>query len=470
MRDRFPIFPVLIGLAGVIAVILLMVMADGPSDGGARKVQNSAIGTRILGPWLRAGGVPVEESNPRVAQRLDAMGLRILPLYDMNLIRDAEEPQTAKAAFEATSLVDLASWVYVRKVTELPTLVILPKWRRGIQAVEVAHASLLIPEAEYPTLLDQIALDGIRLTRDGARMMTASLPDGGNIALFHAQLFDPASLPGHCRPKISVPAGVLLVYCRHDTKAVSGDLAELPQDGSYILSDPDLMNNHGLRLAGNAAAARELVASLISAPEKSVYLDLSTELLLTEAAADPGSYYQRELGDFGKFFSAPFTVLWSVLLITMAVLIWRGSVTLIPRRAQVLHEEARAGQSHPGLASATAKARLLRIGGHDGRMVAAFVQSEILRVHQQILGRHPGPEVEAKNSMLMRLHAIWTRRDRARADRLLLDAQALTNQTDAMTPAERARILNNFRENLEILTDENPDPGRISGSRRRSAP
>lgn len=469
MRDKFPLAPVLIGVAGVLTLVMLMVFGGNQDEAGVKKVQNAAIGTRTLGPWLKAGGIAVEESNPRIAQKLDAMGLRILPLYDMDLTFEAENPISNKAAFQATTLVDLPGWVYDIKVRELPTLVILPKWRQGIQTVEVAHQTTLIPIETYLPLFRQIGLDGITLTRSGPVFLTQDLPIGGDIALFHAQLFDPKSLTGRCRPKVSVPAGALVVFCAHHAGSDSTDNAQASNDGIYFLSDPDLMNNHGLRLAGNAAAARDLVRSLITAPDKAVYLDVSTELLLIEDVADEGSYYQRELGDFGRFFTAPFTVLWGVLVIMLLVLIWRGSVTLIPRRAQSALVDVKV-RSHPGLASAAAKARLLRLGGHDGRMVAAFVQSEILRVHQQSLGRNPGREAHANQSMLARLHAIWTRRDPALADRLMLDAQNLIAHAEKMTPPERARTLNSFRENLEILTHENPDPGRISGSRHRTAP
>lgn len=465
MKESFPVTPVLIGLCGAFGMVLLLYF--GGSDGSVKQVQNAAIGTRILGPWLRAGGIAVEESNPNLSPRPSDLSLRIMPLYDMDLTTEADAPTTRKAAFEASTLIDMPGWVYDAKIRELPSLVILPKWRQGILAVEVAHQASLIPPGEYPDLFQQLGLGSAKLIRGGGQMTVGGTAVGDRITLFHAQVFDPATLPPHCRSDVEMPVGALVIFCLHDGDTTIGQ-TDPPEDGTFFLSDPDLLNNHGLRLGGNAQASRNLVRRLAGTPETPVYLDLSTELLLATDEEDQASYYQRDLGDLGRLFEAPFSVLWAVLVIIMTVLLWRGSVTIIPRKARARLEGDEGGREHPGLAAAMAKARLLRLGGHDDQMVRAYVQSEILRVYRQALGRRPGRD-SGENPMLIRLHAIWSRRDKTRADRLMADALALSGAVDRLPPAERSRKLNSFRENLEILTDENPDPGRISGSRLPTA-
>jgi len=58
-----------------------------------------------------------------------------------------------------------------------------------------------------------------------------------------------------------------------------GDAALLAQIGDgphYVLADPDLLNNHGLRSAANAQAAIRLLDSLNATGSRTIYFDLAT--------------------------------------------------------------------------------------------------------------------------------------------------------------------------------------------------
>ena len=83
------------------------------------------------------------------------------------------------------------------------------------------------------------------------------------LALFWAQLFQRDRIPSHCHEKLGLPEGALVIAC--------DATANIP--AAYFLSDPDLLNNHGLGLAENAALAADLVAGLRRDATKPVYLD-----------------------------------------------------------------------------------------------------------------------------------------------------------------------------------------------------
>ena len=92
---------------------------------------------------------------------------------------------------------------------------------------------------------------------------------------------------------IEARQGPLLVRCRKDGQDI------------FALSDPDVLNNHGLRLGDNAAFARTLVNDL--ADGAPVLLD-TYDFLVIDREREP--YKKREWSDLLRFFEWPLTLLW----------------------------------------------------------------------------------------------------------------------------------------------------------------
>lgn len=406
-----------------------------------RRLDASVIGFDALEPWLERQGLNVERSNPRIRPNIEELSLRILPLYDTDLDSATPEPADARAAFYASDLRDLNREDVEGRLYEMATLVVLPKWVAGTAVSNVAHESALIPEANLHRLTRQLRLGALKVRRHGPRFASADLANG-KVALFHAQLFDAAALPDVCTPDLTLPEGVLIATC------------QIPGSGlvTHVLSDPDLMNNHGLTLADNAEILTALLKSWIGddknrpAGEEGprLYLDLAGEDLVTwYDYEDEAQDYERDSTDFARFFQPPLTGLWAMLLIVLGVAFWRGALRFGPLAA---HNDATPEQSKT--AAIASNARLLRIAGHDGRMAAEFVQASLHDLASTTFGRATGAGAAGQT----RLFAHLARRDAAATHSLQALVGRLTDPALAMPPAELRRSLETFRSLLEKLT------------------
>ena len=402
-----------------------------------RRLDASVIGFDALEPWLEAQGLLMERSNPRIRPNLENLSIRILPLYDTDLESAATEPADARAAFYASDLRDLTREDVEGRLYDMPALVILPKWVAGTAVSNVAHESALIPAANLHRLTRQLRLGGLKVQRHGARFLTFD-SEFGRIALFQAQLFDPASIPDICAPLLALPEGVLMAECSFPD-------SELP---IMILSDPDLMNNHGLTVADNAAVLTGLIRSWVgdetTADHPRLYLDLSGENLAQwYDYEDEAQEYERTGEDLARFFQPPFTALWAMLLIVLGVAFWRGALRFGP-----LTPPADDTPEQSKTAAIASNARLLRIAGHDGRMAAEFVQASLHDLATATFGRAAGlgPAGQA------RLFAHLARRDAAATHSLQALVARLTDPALALPPAELRRSLETFRSLLEKLT------------------
>ena len=244
-----------------------------PVDG----LNRSAIGLAGLPIWLQSQGVEVLQSRSLSDGFVDdETPLRILPLYDTDFDTADPLPLTRTGFTQQADLRHIDIGTFRRKLQSLPTLVLLPKWTGGVLLDRQAHESRLVPMASLDRLLGQMSLKGATLIR-GTDAFEPGETDLGTIAtLFHAQSFDPATLPDYCDPALRLDTKLLAISCARPG---------LPE--TYFLSDPDLMNNHGLALAGNAERAR-------------AFLD---RLLWPVAKRDIGRY--RPEGEHGKRQAGP---------------------------------------------------------------------------------------------------------------------------------------------------------------------
>ncbi|WP_267552168.1 hypothetical protein [Rhizobium rhizogenes] len=406
---------------GLLLALAALALFGSPRDGD---YDRSPLGNKGLQLWLQSKGIAVVRSDDHVTRSRSEISLRILSLPTSQ--DGAAETQTDDDKTDG----HLKSWIYEAKLYDLPTLVIVSKWRGSVAKDGIAREAGLLPLADLNSELAKIYLPDLRLKRLGPEFEEAQLqlpPDQpGKIALYRAQLFDRSKLPGHCKELAGTPAGALLLRCENGFAV-------------YLLSDPDLLNNHGLALADNAAFAVSLIKNLRGADEtRPVYLDTKGQVLEGEQPVDEGKTYERSATDLKRFFAYPLSVIWGTILLVVVICFWRGAYRFGPPVTD--------GSSHIEIsktAAIEAMARLLRLSGNDGRMAAQFVQHLLADKAMLLFGAGAGnqPGIER---MFQRL----ARRDENLAHALRSTAQALIERGHAMTRSELHRNLETFRKLL----------------------
>lgn len=443
MRDRLPFLLIALLVAGGLAVLLLTAQR-----GEERRVNTSVQGFALLEPWLKSQDIAVEASNTRLTPKLSELSLRILPLHDMDLANPVEPGATPRDNFYSSTLLDTTLDDFNLKTYELPTLVILPKWVAGVSVRKVAHPSVLIPAGDYSNFFLYLGLESDPgLHRPQRGFLTARSPMG-EVVLFEPQVFDNAHLPKECRSRLAIAAGTLVLECA---------LPHTPgMPPIYFLSDPDLMNNHGLRLGGNAGVAAKLVRELAARKQGRIYLDTTAGRFTVSEKAEmntQGRIYERDAANLARFFDPPFTALWALLAIVMGIAFWRGAVRFGP-----VAVADRATPERSKTAAVATKARLLRLSGHDGHLVADYVRADLARLTRQIFGPAAGQAGQ------VRLFSHLARRDPAAAQELHRTVEALTDPAANLSAADRARQLHTYLSLLETLTDGH-DPDRVPTAR-----
>lgn len=444
MRKRLPFLLIALLVAGGLAVLLLTARKS-----EERRVNASVQGFALLEPWLASQDIAVEASNQRLNPDLSELSLRILPLHDMDLRKSVQAGASPRDSFYSTTLLDTTYDDYNLKTYELPTLVILPKWVAGVSVRQVAHPSVLIPAADYKKFLRYYI--GVEsdpaLHRPQRGFLTAPSPMG-EIALFEPQVFDSARLPKECRSVLAIAAGTLVMEC------VMTHTSGMPP--TYLLSDPDLMNNHGLRLGDNAGVVARLVSALQARRPGRIYLDTTAGKFTIWEKVEMNTEvrnYERDAASLARFLDPPFTALWAMLAIVMGIAFWRGALRFGPVEAA---DRARLEQSKT--AAVATKARLLRLSGHDGHLVADYIRADLARLARQVFGAAAGPAGQA------RLFAHLARRNANAAEALRHAADDLTTRSATLSATERSARLHTYLSLLETLTDDH-DPDRVPTAR-----
>ena len=138
------------------------------------------------------------------------------------------------------------------------------------------------------------------------------------------------------------------------------------------------------------------------------------------------------------------------MLAILCLCLWRGAVRFGP-----LLTQDRATAESSKTAAISTKARLLRLSGHDGQMVADYVRADLAQMARQIFGAAAAQAGQA------RLFAHLARRDAASAQALQQTAEALMTRAPQMPHAELTRQLHTYRSLSETLThghDRVPKP------------
>lgn len=261
----------------------------------------------------------------------------------------------------------------VAKAASAPTLFVLPKWRRGMRLTARAHPDFLIPD----TALAQLATD---LMGPAARLTTARAAGFETLSLdfdgtrYAATLYAPrTALAPACLTILGTAQSSLLLQCPG------------LQEGAppvFILTDPDLLNNHGLSLGENAALAAALLPALAASGEAEEaailidYADTDWVRAPAQTAAEPRTWDQRL-----AFFAWPYTLIWLGLGAALALAIWRGAVRAGPAEAQ---------DAPHTVAPIEAEARLLALSGEGGRLLADYADQRMTALAHRLLGARAG--------------------------------------------------------------------------------
>lgn len=432
---------VLVGGAIALIVILLVYLAANDSD---RRLDNSVMGTNGLSSWLRSNKIEIIRTSGRDGPQRDAISMAILPLYDIDLSQTAREPRDDAERMSQNSPRDDSNWVIGRMMDEVPTLIVLPKWRQGFAMTGIAHEQTMIPEDEVGQLLLSLPLTTERGVAAGRssfvprenRMVEGEIVgvkglNGRRIALFRPQLLDRSQLnERRCVELAGLPEGALLVACRNDRGA--------SVEQSYFLSDPDIVNNHGLRLAENATLAIDIVNHIRNGDDRAVLMaQLAVHLVHGDDAPEP---HKRSGEDLARFFDWPLSALWAMSAIVLGLAVWRGARRFGPPQGA---DPDRSDSSRR--AAVAAKARLLRLSGADARMAVEHVRAHLADLAVQALG--PGA---ANEPGIARWFALMDRRDPALAAQIRDAATRITPQTH---PADLPRLIETFHALTRKATD-----------------
>ena len=225
------------------------------------------------------------------------------------------------------------------------TLIILPKWATVPDRSRRGWVRALAPGigAQVEGLIGK----GVEVRLHRGRAAPPAAADGENI-LQGLRLPVPRSPQlisgGDLQPLVALPGGGALV-------------ARIGDQPHYVVADPDLLNNHGLRTPAAARAALRLIESLASTGSKSVKFDLTVNGL----GGESGSSSLLRLA-----FEPPFLVMTLALVIAALLAGLHGAFRFGPAR-----REARA-IAFGKAALVENSAGLIRLAGREANLGGAY--------------------------------------------------------------------------------------------------
>ncbi|MEM9144901.1 MAG: hypothetical protein AAGC57_01800 [Pseudomonadota bacterium] len=419
-------------LIGLILAIAFGAMAY-LSAQSKQELRQSPSGFDGLADWLNQEGIETRPFFGGWSVPADSVGLAIIPLYDADLTAPRQRPATTEELLAQRDEYDIGLRALLTKAAQVPMLVILPKWRSGMRLTGLAHPVLTIDPGDTAS-----ALHGITGADVGAVSLAAEAftrfehrMSGGETRT--ATLYLAQTMEGRgCRPILGEVGRMLLGTC---------PLAVGPPGSTVVvLADPDLFNNHGLRLAENAWIARDVVQTL--AREGAVYIDHSPSNWIV-----PGRdavERERSWEDLARFFAYPVSLIWLAVAAVMALAVMRSGVRFGPVPPEQTALEVSRAQV------IRVRARLLRLTGQDGALLSAYVPARLAATARRLFG--PGYARRASDEAAILRHA--GRRDPALAQRLEALLDRIRALPATLAAAEAIRYVDDLDVLLDRLTDD----------------
>ena len=396
-------------------------------------LRSSPSGFDGLRVWLNENEVSSQSFLGGWQVNQDTVGLLVLPLFDTDLVGDRVPPRTKEELLLQQDEYDLRLQAVLEKARRVPTLVILPKWRSGMRLTGRAHPILLSERDRIETLLQQVT------GQDGARVGYARSPftdfdyvpeDGDRLSarVYAAQHFTSTG----CTSLIGNADAMLLATC---PLAGAGDDSRV-----LVLSDPDLLNNHGLRLGDNAMVARDFLGSL--ADERTVMIDYSREVWLTEPKESVRN--ERNWSDLLRFFGPPFLVIWLGGALTLGLFVWRTWQRYGPVQAEDSTDTN--GKS----LAVQARAQLMRLSDQDGALTVEYAKARLAATTSALFGPGLAHHYAEPEAFLRYL----ARHDPDQARKLETVLSAIRNLPHRIPAAEAMRHVDELEALLEQITND----------------
>ena len=425
-RSGLPAGQILIGLVVVLAVVALALLASQRQT----SLRGAPVGFDGLAVWLTAGGLDAHSFTGGWPLLEEDVGLLVVPLFDTALDEGRTRPRTQEEFLLQQDEYDLGRIPLWGKAAAVPTLVVLPKWRTGMRLTEVAHP-VLLAEAERIERLGTSLVRGGDLTLRRADMPFATYRGTGadgrilEATLYAAQTFE---APG-CRSILGPPEATVLADC-----PLSGNAKGAR---AYILSDPDLLNNHGLVLGDNAVLARDLLGGIKR--DGDVVIDYSRTNWLVRA--DEGPARARTWADLLRFFAPPFTLIWIGAALTFGLMLWRAGLRFGPALPGPV--TGAAGQAM----AVAARARLMRLSGRAGPLARQYLQARLAATASRLFGPGHAARLSTPEAFL----DYARRRHPERAEALAAALDAVAALPDAATPHHAMAATQDLDDTLEHI-------------------
>lgn len=417
---------------------LALLGCDGPTT-----VDESVIGSAGLSVWLEKNDIQVLRRPRHSEFSTDDVSLRILPLLDAHLGKGGLAFNEEAIRIPQSETQRGLGLSYVLKKLKLKkTLLILPKWLTAVPLRDEVDPSLLISKknSKLSTVLRKLGLSDLELIYPGEKFQTLKLQEVGEkrfgnnkpgiVTLYSPQVFNASSLGDNCVATVSSDIGVLIAKCvldedhirwefaakylkenpakylkkkmrreKQEAEALAGKTLGPYETEFYILSDPDLLNNHGLSLAGNAAFAIDTVNVLRAGNAKPVFVDTTVvDVLRRSGVPKPEMRSSAPSIDLANFAVYPFSMLWLSGLLVFLVALWRGAIRFGPP-LRVYLDQVDASKK----ASVQAKAHILRLSGQDQALAAEFAKNQMQALAVRFLGEAGGGDEGLLRTRLLTL-------------------------------------------------------------------
>jgi hypothetical protein len=413
--------------AGVLALLGILAYF---LSGSQQQLRKSPVGFDGLHAWVASEGHPVRSFTGGWSSDPDVVGLRVLPIFDTQLDARRKTPSSKEEYLMQSDEYDLTSEVLQGKGEIVRTLYVLPKWRSGMRLTGKAHPKVLLEKGAATRVLHEAVSSNLgNVTTLGEAFSDYPVElDNGEIKtakLYVAQEFEGRG----CTPVIGRTGAMILGRCPMEDGYDDGFV--------WVLSDPDLLNNHGLRLADNAAIAKEMILPL--AGEGTFMIDYSDKIWLINYFE--GVKRDRTWADLLQFFAYPFSVLWLSGAILFALILWRSSVRFGP----ILRRKSGADASKR--VANQAAARLMRLTEQDGALLGDYANVRLSAIAARMLGpQHKNdPDAAVK----------FVRRKRPDLANDLQDAiNAIRTQPSNLSPAAAIASVDKFEHILEQLNND----------------
>ena len=400
-----------------------------------QSLRRSPSGHDGLQIWLAANGVSAQNFTGGWLIDETNVGLMVLPVYDSALDTARANPTTQRDLLLQQDEYDLASSVLVRKAQRVPALVILPKWRTGLRLTGIAHPILSIEPGRVRATLKKLTGDGTAELVPSQAPFTDFNYDASDGDAFKARIYDAQMFRSEvCTPIIGRQDAMLLAECPLATP--EGDAL----DSVLVLSDPDLMNNHGLRLGDNARIALDILQS--EAGDGNIVIDYSRDVWLRDPYVEPDR--ERTWDDLARFFGPPFLALWIGAAIVFALFLWRASV----RYGAVRPESTELGAGKD--IAVQARARLLRLSGQDGALARDYATARLAATAAQLFGPSHARHYAGEAAFM----TYTERRHPALAPRLKSVLDAIHSLPARLQASEAIHHIDQLEQVLEQITHD----------------